>query len=100
MVLELDHASVLFVARLRHVFILEVPELLPDAHYLGIVIIHLDLPILVVGVATHADACIHLHRSNLLSCDETSDVRLDLDQGRELRSRKSTFEVIIFHIVL
>ena len=95
-VFELDHASVLYVAHFDHFFVLEVSELLPDAHYLGVIIINFNLPILVVGVATHADACVHLHRPDLLSGDESSDVCLDLDQGGKLRGRKSTFKVKIF----
>jgi hypothetical protein len=78
-VLELDHASVLDFAHLRDIFVLEVSELISDAQDLGIVIINFNLPILVVGVATHADACVHLHRPDLSSRDETSDVRLDLN---------------------
>jgi hypothetical protein len=79
-VFELDHASVFRVAHFGEVFVLEVSELLPDAHYLGVVIIHFNFTILVISVASHADACVHLHRPDFLSGDETSNVCLDLDQ--------------------
>ena len=86
MVLELYHWSILdwIVSSICLLMVVKLTKFLSDLLNFLVVVVLLNLTILVVRITTHSHAGIYLHGSDSLSCEETSDISLDLDQESQL----------------